>query len=107
MFEQSEHVRSPYEVVKTVGFDLETTTDAGRILFSLRVEVVRFIGAEDYAPMIWQVTREFGDALLLHTAPTASAIRGRTPEEVIEGVLKSFEPVEKASAPQGADVEGT
>ncbi len=91
MFEGFEGVHSPYEVVKMVGFDWETTSESGeRLKFKLRIDVVRFLGENDLAPMIWQIADAIGDVLLLHTAPTATAIRGATPDEVVAAVLGSF-----------------
>ncbi len=92
MLENAPNVHSPYEVVKSVGFDWETTSETGQPqIFTLRIDVVRFLGAQDYAPMVWQVADVIGDVLMMHTAPSKTAIRGGTPDEVIQAVLDSLE----------------
>lgn len=90
MPEVLQHVHSSYEVVKTVGFELETTDNGQTQRFKMRVDVVRLQDAADFAPMIWQIADQIGDVLMLHTAPTATPIRGNSPEEVVAAVLKSF-----------------
>ena len=87
VFESCPNVRQAYEVVKTVGFEWESS---GQV-FRLRVDVVRFVGAADFAPAIWQLADAIGDVLLLHTAPDKTSIRGSTPEEVIQAVVRSLE----------------
>ncbi len=85
------NIRSPYEVVKTVGFELDTINEnGGEEKFKMRIDVVRFLQTGELAPMIWQLADAIGDVLLLHTAPTATDIRGKTVEEVIEAVLRSL-----------------
>jgi hypothetical protein len=91
MFEQFKNIRAPYEVVKTVGFELETASEDGKTeKFKLRLDVIRFLEDGALAPVIWQVADTIGDVLMLHTPPGASPIRGETPEEVIAAVLRSF-----------------
>ncbi len=84
-----------------MGFELETTDNGETQRFKMRVDVVRLQGADDFAPMIWQIADQIGDVLMLHTAPAASTIRGGSPEEVVAAVLKSFasppKPVEPAA----------
>ncbi len=92
MLENTPNVRSPYEVVKSVGFDWESTGETGeKRIFTLRIDVVRFLGAEDYAPVVWQVADSIGDVLMMHTSASKTPIRGATPDEVIRAVLDSFQ----------------
>ncbi len=99
MLENAPGVRSPYEVVKSVGFDWETVDETGQTrVFTLRIDVVRFIGAIDYAPMVWQVAETIGDVLMMHTSPVKTPIRGATPDEVIAAVLDSFQKPPAAEA---------
>ena len=105
MFDGFKNVHSPYEVVKTVGFDLETTSETGEPQkFKMRIDVVRILGDDDLAPMIWQVADVIGDVLMLHTAPAATTIRGSSPEEVVAAVLRSFEADPKP--PAGVEGDG-
>jgi hypothetical protein len=92
MLENAPNVRSPYEVVKSVGFDWETAGEDGKPqTFTLRIDVVRFFGAQDYAPVIWQVADVIGDVLMMHTSASKTPIRAATPDEVIQAVLDSLE----------------
>jgi hypothetical protein len=91
MSEVLHHVHSAYEVVKTVGFELEATGEnGGTQRFKMRIDVVKLQGEDGYAPMIWQIADAIGDVLMLHTAPSATPVRGNSPEEVVAAVLKSF-----------------
>ncbi len=99
MLEDFPSVRSAYEVVKSVGFDWETSDESGNVQrFTMRVDVVRLLGEEDLAPMVWQVADQIGDVMLLHTRPENSAIRGKTVEEVVAGVIRLFESPKAESA---------
>src|SRR5690242_21233447 len=102
MLDQFPNITSGYEVVKTVGFDWER--DGHR--FTLRVDVVRLMGDEDLAPMIWQVADAIGDVLLVHTRPEKSPIRAATPEEVIAAVIRSLEEAKAEPAEEAAPAEG-
>jgi hypothetical protein len=93
VFHQYSDIESHYEVVKSVGFDFVSTLETGaRMRFAIRVDVVRFYGSGELAPMIWQVAPGLSDALLLHTSPADSTIRGATPEDVIAAVLQVLHP---------------
>ncbi len=93
MFQNYSDIHSAYEVVKTVGFEMASTLESGETMnFAIRIDVVRFLGREELAPMIWQVAPGLGDALLLHTSPGASTIRGTNADEVIAAVLRVLHP---------------
>jgi hypothetical protein len=91
MLENIPGIRMPYEVVKTIGFDWETTDETGQAhVFTLRIDAVRFLGTNDYAPVVWQVADTIGDVLMMHTSAGKTTIRGAGPDEVIQAFVDSL-----------------
>ena len=55
-FENLEFVRDAYQVFLTVGFRYSHMGDAGVIQsFVARLEIVRYAGAEQYSPLMWEI----------------------------------------------------
>ncbi len=92
MLENTPSIRMCYEVVKTVGFDWETTDETGQTqVFTLRIDAVRFLGTSDYAPVVWQVADTIGDVLMLHTSASKTSIRAASPDEAIQAFVNSLQ----------------
>jgi hypothetical protein len=90
-YQNMQFIHNPYEVVKTVGFEVDGQVKSGafkRIRYQL--DVIRLFGSDEFTAVLWQLHDEMGNLLALSVEAGGAAVHCRTVDEVVEAVLKAM-----------------
>lgn len=91
MFEHFDFAKNPYEVVKSIGFRMRGENQDGEPLdCEIRIDVIRFFGEQEYAPLLWQANHRGSNFLMLHTGSDRVNTRSATPDGAIEAALQTI-----------------